>query len=126
MSSDAGDSGSSAEDESAAAASDSSDYEGQQSDAADGSSSDEECSAEEEEDAGADADAAAAPEPTQEQLEERRAENIRALVSGEGLALRRQAMLPRLLTVQQAAVVLRRAFKSPHPNAPAVSQVGGL
>lgn len=63
--------------------------------------------------------------PTQRQLEARRQENIRALVSGTGLALRRQALLPRLLTVQQAAVVLRRPFKSPHPGAPAVSDVSG-
>jgi DNA repair and recombination RAD54-like protein len=82
--------------------------------------------------AGIDADGtAAAPdaaaddglEPTQQQLDERRQQNIDALVSGAGLALQRQALLPRLLTVQQAAVVLRRAFKSPHPDAPAVSEV---
>ena len=81
--------------------------------------------------AGGDADDTAAveafeadvPEPTQQQLEDRRQQNIQALVSGAGLALQRQALLPRLLTVQQAAVVLRRAFKSPHPDAPAVSEV---
>lgn len=65
-----------------------------------------------------------AASPTQQQLEERRQRNIRALVSGNGLALHRQALLPRLLTVQQAAVVLRRPFKCPAPGAPAVSQVG--
>lgn len=64
-----------------------------------------------------------AASPTQQQLEEQRQQNIRALVSGTGLALRRQALLPRLLTVQQAAVVLRRPFKCPAPGAPAVSQV---
>ncbi|KAL4440282.1 hypothetical protein ABPG75_003283 [Micractinium tetrahymenae] len=63
-----------------------------------------------------------AASPTQRQLEERRQQNIRALVSGTGLALHRQALLPRLLTVQQAAVVLRRPFKCPAPGAPAVSQ----
>lgn len=64
-----------------------------------------------------------AASPTQQQLEERRQQNIRALVSGTGLALHRQALLPRLLTVQQATVVLRRPFKCPAPGAPAVSQV---
>lgn len=61
--------------------------------------------------------------PTQAQLEERRQENIRAMVSGAGLEVRRAALLPRLLTVQQVAVVLRRPFKSPHPDAPAMSAV---
>ena len=85
-------------------------------------------------DAGGGGDAAAAAaaaaeeeeedvEPTQAQLEERRQQNIRALVSGAPLEVRRAALMPRLLTVQQAAVVLRRPFKSTHPNAPAVSDV---
>lgn len=59
---------------------------------------------------------------TQVELDERRQQNIHALVSGAGLALKRTSLMPRLgLTVQQAAVVLRRPFKSPHPTAPAVS-----
>ncbi|PSC67651.1 DNA repair and recombination RAD54 [Micractinium conductrix] len=65
--------------------------------------------------------AAAADSLSAGELEQRRQDNIRALVSGTGLALRRQALLPRLLTVQQAAVVLRRPFVCPHPGAPAVS-----
>jgi DNA repair and recombination RAD54-like protein len=56
------------------------------------------------------------------ELEKRRQENIRAMLTGDGLELSRQALLPKLLTVQQAAVVLRRPFKSPHPDAPAISQ----
>ena len=69
--------------------------------------------------------AAAADSLSAGELEQRRQDNIRALVSGTGLALRRQALLPRLLTVQQAAVVLRRPFVCPHPGAPAVSDVSG-
>ena len=60
---------------------------------------------------------------TQAELERRREENVRALVSGT-LHLSRRALMPRLLTVANAeAAVLRRAFKSPHPTAPAVSDV---
>lgn len=58
--------------------------------------------------AGDDAEAAAEAEeeeddvePTQAALEERRQQNIRALVSGAGLNCRRAALMPRLLTVQQ-------------------------
>lgn len=76
-----------------------------------------------EEEAGEDGAGAAAERPaTQAELQERRQQNIHALVSGDGLALKRTSLMPRLgLTVQQAAVVLRRPFKSPHPTAPAVS-----
>jgi DNA repair and recombination RAD54-like protein len=76
-----------------------------------------------EEEAGEDGAGAAAERPaTQAELQERRQQNIHALVSGAGLALKRTSLMPRLgLTVQQAAVVLRRPFKSPHPTAPAVS-----
>lgn len=115
------------EEESEAEPSDASDFE--PSAAASSEDEDEEMGQgeeEEEEDGGAagDGEGAAERPATQAELEERRQQNIRAMVSGTGLALRRQALLPRMLTVQQVAVVLRRPFKSPHPNAPAVSQVG--
>lgn len=42
-------------------------------------------------------------EPTQAALEERRQQNIKALVSGAGLECRRAALMPRLLTVQQVS-----------------------
>ncbi|EFN53964.1 hypothetical protein CHLNCDRAFT_136249 [Chlorella variabilis] len=113
------------EEESEAEPSDASDFE--PSAAASSEDEDEEMGQgeeEEEEDGGAagDGEGAAERPATQAELEERRQQNIRAMVSGTGLALRRQALLPRMLTVQQVAVVLRRPFKSPHPNAPAVSQ----
>lgn len=49
-------------------------------------------------------------EPTQAALEERRQQNIRALVSGAGLNCRRAALMPRLLTVQQ--VISRAGARS--------------
>lgn len=58
------------------------------------------------------------------QDEERRRENIKALVNG-CLETHRKSMLPKLLSVHdEAAVVLRRPFKSPLPNAPSQSEVG--
>lgn len=69
-----------------------------------------------------DADDDALPLTAQEQ-EQRRDANIRALVEGS-LDIHRKSMMPKLLTVQDAAAVtLRRPFKSPHPNAPARSHV---
>ena len=53
-------------------------------------------------------------EPTQAALEERRQQNIRALVSGAELNCRRAALMPRLLTVQQVSCGsnLRRGLRS--------------
>ena len=45
-----------------------------------------------------------------------------ALVTGT-LDISRKALMPRLLSVANAEATLRRAFKSPHPSAPAVSDV---
>lgn len=39
------------------------------------------------------------------------------------LEVSRGALLPRLLTVQETEAVLRKPFKSPHPNAPSKSAV---
>ena len=61
-------------------------------------------------------------QPTLEQQAQRREDNIRALLDGD-LEIHRKPLLPKLLTVQDAAAVLRKAFKSPHPNAPARSEV---
>jgi len=54
--------------------------------------------------------------------EERRKENIKALMSGR-LDIHRNSLMPKLLSVQDAAAVLRKPFKSPHPNAPAQTAV---
>lgn len=59
--------------------------------------------------------------PTAEQLEQRRQANIEALVLGN-LEIQRKPLLPKLLSVSDAAVILKRPFKSPHPNAPARSE----
>eukprot|EP00887_Chlorella_sp_A99_P002466 scaffold10.g2466.t1 len=72
--------------------------------------------AEEEEEGGSDADEAAVA------TARRREENVRALLSGT-LNVSRKALMPRLLTVPNAEATLRRAFKSPHPSAPAVSDL---
>ncbi|KAK9808913.1 hypothetical protein WJX72_006358 [[Myrmecia] bisecta] len=53
-------------------------------------------------------------------MRKQRAANIQALLSNR-LETNRQPMLPRLLSVQGAEAVLRKAFKSPHPSAPSVS-----
>jgi hypothetical protein len=54
--------------------------------------------------------------------EERRKENIKALMSGR-LDIHRNSLMPKVLSVQDAAAVLRKPFKSPHPNAPAQTAV---
>jgi len=60
---------------------------------------------------------------TAEQQVHRREANIRALVQ-DSLEIHRKPMLPKLLSVQDAAaVILRKPFKSPHPNAPARTNV---
>lgn len=50
----------------------------------------------------------------------RREANIRALVDGS-LDVSRKPLLSKILTVKDAEAVLKRAFRSPHPNAPARS-----
>lgn len=62
------------------------------------------------------------PMPTAKDQAARREENIRAMLDGS-LDVSRKPLLPKLLSVQDAAVVLRKPFKSPHPNAPARSEV---
>ncbi|KAK9834193.1 hypothetical protein WJX81_007238 [Elliptochloris bilobata] len=59
--------------------------------------------------------------PTQDQLRERKAANIRALLDNS-LQVSRKALLPKVLSVQGAELALRAPFKSPHPNAPARSE----
>ena len=73
------------------------------------------------EEPGAD-DGADDPPPTQQQLDARREETVRALVSGS-LNITRKPILPKLLSVADAELQLKRPFKSPHPNAPARSEV---
>lgn len=53
--------------------------------------------------------------------QERRQANIAAMLSGD-LEVKRHALIPTLLSVDQDTVVLRRPFRSPYPNAPAVSE----
>ena len=50
----------------------------------------------------------------------RREANIKALLEGS-LDVSRKPLLSKLLTVKDAELVLKRAFKSPHPNAPSRS-----
>lgn len=59
--------------------------------------------------------------PSKQEREAIREQNVRALMDGS-LAVARKPMLPKLLTVQDAEVVLRKPFKSPHPDAPARSE----
>lgn len=59
--------------------------------------------------------------PSKQEREAIREQNVRALMDGS-LAVSRKPMLPKLLTVQDAEVVLRKPFKSPHPDAPARSE----
>lgn len=61
-------------------------------------------------------------QPSPEKQAQRREENIRALLDGS-LDVSRKAILPKILSVQDAAVILRKPFKSPHPTAPARSEV---
>ena len=60
--------------------------------------------------------------PSLQQQAHRREENIRAMLDGS-LEIHRKPLLPKLLSVVDATVVLRKPFKSPHPNAPARSEV---
>lgn len=53
--------------------------------------------------------------------QERRKANIAAMLSGD-LEVKRHALMPTLLSVDQDTAVLRRPFRSPYPNAPAVSE----
>eukprot|EP00889_Picochlorum_renovo_P000866 jgi/Picre1/27896/NNA_000859.t1 len=55
-----------------------------------------------------------------EEDQERRQENIRAMLSGNLSGVRRHPLLPDVLTVQGDTAVLKRPFKSPYPNAPAI------
>ena len=48
--------------------------------------------------------------------------SVRAMAS-RSLQISRKALLPKVLSVQGAQVALRAPFKSPHPNAPARSDV---
>lgn len=57
-----------------------------------------------------------------EEDQERRRENIRAMLSGNLSGVRRHPLLPDVLTVQGDTAVLKRPFKSPYPNAPAMSE----
>ncbi|KAK9916056.1 hypothetical protein WJX75_007902 [Coccomyxa subellipsoidea] len=57
---------------------------------------------------------------SQEEQRDRRESNIRALLSGS-LQVQRKALLPKILSVNDAEATLRSAFKSPFPNAPARS-----
>ncbi|CAL8470234.1 g9776 [Coccomyxa elongata] len=57
---------------------------------------------------------------TQEEMQSRRENNIKALLSGS-LQVQRKALLPKILDVKDAEATLRSAFKSPFPNAPARS-----
>ena len=50
--------------------------------------------------------------------QERRRANISAMLSGD-LEVKRHALMPTLLSVDQDTAVLRRPFRSPYPNAPA-------
>jgi DNA repair and recombination RAD54-like protein len=59
-------------------------------------------------------------QPSAQQQAERREKNIKAMLDGS-LDIHRKPLLPKLLTVQDATAVLRKPFKSPHPNAPARS-----
>ncbi|KAG7670478.1 hypothetical protein Ndes2526B_g00232 [Nannochloris sp. 'desiccata'] len=60
-------------------------------------------------------------QPSRQQQADRREKNIKAMLDGS-LDIHRKPLLPKLLTVQDAAAVLRKPFKSPHPNAPARSE----
>ena len=60
-------------------------------------------------------------QPTQEERAKLRDENIRAMLDGS-LDIHRKPLLPKLLSVTDAAAVLLKPFKSPHPNAPARSE----
>ncbi len=53
--------------------------------------------------------------------QEKRKANIAAMLSGD-LEVRRHALMPTLLSVDQDTAILRRPFRSPYPNAPAVSE----
>lgn len=53
--------------------------------------------------------------------QEKRKANIAAMLSGD-LEVKRHALMPTLLSVDQDTAVLRRPFRSPYPNAPAVSE----
>jgi len=59
-------------------------------------------------------------QPTADQLAAQRQANVEALISGK-LEIHRKPVIPKILSVSDAAVVLRKPFKSPHPNAPAQS-----
>jgi DNA repair and recombination RAD54-like protein len=59
-------------------------------------------------------------QPSKQEQAERREKNIKAMLDGS-LEIHRKPLLPKLLSVQDAAAVLRKPFKSPHPNAPARS-----
>ena len=68
------------------------------------------------------------PEETvlSQQDEKRRRGNIKALLDGS-LEIHRNPLIPKLLSVRdEAAVILRRPFKSPLPNAPNRSEVSYL
>jgi DNA repair and recombination RAD54-like protein len=60
-------------------------------------------------------------QPSLQEQADRREKNIKAMLDGS-LDIHRKPLLPKLLTVQDAAAVLRKPFKSPHPNAPARSE----
>lgn len=60
-------------------------------------------------------------QPSMQEQTDRREKNIKAMLEGS-LEIHRKPLLPKLLTVQDAAAVLRKPFKSPHPNAPARSE----
>ncbi|KAL6768149.1 RAD54B [Auxenochlorella protothecoides x Auxenochlorella symbiontica] len=57
--------------------------------------------------------------PSQEE-QQRRSENVQALLDGS-LEVARGALLPKILIVAQGEAVLKKPFKSPHPGAPAKS-----
>lgn len=59
-------------------------------------------------------------QPTADQLAAQRQANVEALISGK-LQIHRKPVIPKLLSVSDAAAVLKKPFKSPHPNAPAQS-----
>ena len=52
--------------------------------------------------------------------QERRQANIEAMLSGD-LTVKRHPLLPSILSVSQDTEILKRPFRSPFPNAPAVS-----
>lgn len=57
-----------------------------------------------------------------EEDRERRQENIRAMLDGNLSGVRRHPLLPDVLTVEGDTAVLKRPFRSPYPNAPAMSE----